>query len=243
MSRMIPGSTKPADCHILPVSRRWPARLTAVFTVFASLVLGVAPASASERASESASESASATASASASAGLIVTPGGLAEGFAADVAIEVRSPLDDFHFPTNCVPASIGLDFSSSARGHFADLTEVAFLDCLIDGVLGFAVLVETPLELHALSFDGSTVTGEIRDFVGSIVFPGCQTTIEGTVPVTYSNITKKLTMIPRFTMTFTSVDPVDDCLGLFREGDEMAFSGAFDIVPPQTVVRGAVNR
>lgn len=90
---------------------------------------------------------------------------------------------------------------------------------------------------LHGDSYDGLGVTsGRITDVELAVSGVGCTATITGHLDVTYSNGLARLTVLPTPTLVFSHVDPVDDCLGLFQQGEHVSLDVAFDVSPNPTI-------
>ncbi|OLF05022.1 hypothetical protein BLA60_37955 [Actinophytocola xinjiangensis] len=174
---------------------------------------------------------------AAAGAGWTVSPGGSTSGDASQVILTIR-PADGSADPVfDCVPSQVDIAMFSSPDSHVGDVTDVVLSDCLLAGLYNLEITVGTPLSFHALDYASPVVSGELRDFFASVVFPGCWAVVEGFVPVTYDNSTHELRLIPEFTLEFTHVDPVDNCLGIFNEGDKMALEAVYDLAPGQAIV------
>ncbi len=96
----------------------------------------------------------------------------------------------------------------------------------------------ETLLEVQEsgiqLSCASSTADGTAIE--ADIVGPGCNATVTGSVPVTFTNSTDVLSVQPEFTLVVTFVDPGNNCLGLINEGEHANFSGSYQITPGLTV-------
>jgi len=195
-------------------------RFLGVATVVAavtSVVLGVSPASAS--------------------AGWTVTPGGAATGTAGETVLTVRPIAGGDDMIMTCSSSVAEINAFSSPDSHVADITSIAFNQCLLGGLISFEVDAHTPWPLHALSYSAPVVSGEIRDISATIIGAGCLAEVAGTVNGSYDNTADTLTVANDFTLTVTNVDPVDNCLGLINTGDAAAFTGVYAVDPGQDIV------
>lgn len=143
-----------------------------------------------------------------ASAGWTVTPGGTATGTAGQILLTVRPVIGGPDQVWTCESSQVDLE-----------------------------IVPDGPWSLHALSAAAPLVSGEVRDVSATITGLNRLATVEGHLPIIYDNDSHELSTIPEFTLVFTHVDPVDDCLGIFNTGDRMSLDGVHGISPDQEIV------
>jgi len=193
--------------------------MAAAVAAVASIVIGVSPASAA--------------------AGWTVTPAGNADGDAGQTILTVRPADGSPDKVLDCLSSHADITTFSSATSHVANIDDITFSDCLLAGLFTFDVDADTapPWQLHASSYAAPAVTGQITGISANIIGPGCFATVAGSVPGNYNNTSHVLTVVPQFTLTFTFVDPVDNCAGLLHTGDTAAFDGQYAVTPTTTIV------
>lgn len=172
---------------------------------------------------------------ASAAAGWTVTPGGAATGTAGETILKVRPAGGGDETVLNCQSSVAQITAFSSTDNHVANIDDITFNQCLLAGLLTFDVDAHTPWQLNALSFADPVVSGEIVGISATISGPGCLAEVSGSVVGSYDNSTGQLTVDDQFTLDI-EVDPVDNCFFLIETGDEAAFSGVYDVDPPQII-------
>lgn len=176
------------------------------------------------------------TTPASAAAGWDVDPGGPATGTAGETVLAVRPGGGGDDLVMSCQSSSATLNSFDSATDHVADINGISFVDCVLAGLISFEVVADVPWTLHASSYSAPVVTGQIQDISATIIGAGCLATVGGSVNGSFNNDTEQLTVDDDFTLQITSVDPVDNCLGLINTGDAAAFSGVYTVNPGQNI-------
>lgn len=174
---------------------------------------------------------------AAATAGWTVTPGGSATASSGGATLTFRSGAGGDDLAMTCASTSLELIFFSSPDSHIGDITDIAFNDCLLAGLLVFEIDADLPWQLHALSYSPPMVYGEVRHVGFAVIGAGCLAEVQGTLNFTYNNVTGELIFLPDFTLSVTNVDPVDNCLGLINTGDSMSIEASFSVSPVQHIV------
>jgi len=193
--------------------------------LFGSLVAGVALASAVVMAGNASAAPATWT----------VTPGGPFTGTAGETILTTESGIELFCESSTAT----GEAASGTVENPLATLPEggVTFSDCQGPFGLTFEVAHIGTWELNGVSYDGSDVTtGTLDNITAQISGPACEATVTGSVNGTYTNSTATLSILPEQTLTVSSVDPANDCLGLITQGEAAGFSGDYSISPALTV-------
>lgn len=131
---------------------------------------------------------------------------------------------------------------SGLSGNGIGSITALGFTKCT--GPLSLTFTVKStgfPWKLNAVSFSGGVTTGTITGIKATLTGPSCTATVAGatasstgTVKVTYSNSTGKLTTLA--TGGNLHVWNVNGCAGLINTGDATTFSGAYAISPKQTI-------
>ncbi len=171
-----------------------------------------------------------------------ITPGGAADGAAGTTNLTVEDPQSG-EIQMTCDSSSVGVELESgvSEDNQLATIPEspgIQFNNCLLAGFIQFTVQQVGVWTINGSSYDVGTgvTTGTIDNIVADISGPGCAATVEGSVNGTFTNGTDVLAVIPDQTLTVTSVDPANDCLGLIHEGATAAFDGAYTVTPGQEI-------
>ncbi|HWM03493.1 MAG TPA: hypothetical protein VNP92_14265 [Actinophytocola sp.] len=179
---------------------------------------------------------------ASAAAPWTITPGGQANGTAGTTILTVRNAETGDELQMSCSSSTAGVMLESGTvpGPKLATIPEtggIAFNDCLLAGLITFEVEQVGDWTINGVSYDGSDVTtGTIDGVAARVIGPGCDAMVAGSVNGTYTNSTDVLAVANDFTLTVTSVDAVDDCLGLLHVNDTAAFSGSYAVTPDQTI-------
>jgi hypothetical protein len=176
------------------------------------------------------------TGSASADPTWTVSPGGSFTGTAGETDLTTESGVELF---CSSSTASGTAQSGSGLSNPLATLPEggVVFNDCQGPFGLTFEVSHVGTWNLNGVSYDGSDVTtGNLDNITANISGPGCEATVTGAVNATYTNSTGVLSVLPDQTLTISSVDPNNDCLGLISQGEHAGFSGDYQISPALTV-------
>jgi hypothetical protein len=177
---------------------------------------------------------------ASASTGWTVTPGGVSEavGTTGIGFITVQS-AGWGQVDLACDTVNTPLDTFSSTDNLVGQVYDVLLDDCAAAFGMSLSVVERgsLPWSLHALDYNASVVSGEIRDVFATFVGGNCWAEVEGVLPVTYMNGTNELALVPVFTVEVTFVAPGADCNGLFSVGDQLAYDAAFSVSPSQEIL------
>jgi len=110
------------------------------------------------------------------------------------------------------------------------------FLNCTGPFGLTFEVTHVGTWELHGDSYASDVTTGRITNIEADISGPACEATVTGFVNATFTNPSNELAVLPAQTLTVSTVDPANDCLGLISQGEAAGFSGTFVVSPGLTV-------
>lgn len=175
--------------------------------------------------------------SAAAPAGWTVEPGGPAAGDADSILLYHRPASGGADGVMDCLSTGVELTLFSSVTSHIGNVEDMTFGDCLMAGLYTFDLNAQLPWRLHATSYSAPLVSVELRDVSIQVVFPGCWATLQGYLRGAYDNSTGALTLIPDYTLEFIHVDPVDNCFGLFRQGDLMGFEAVYHLGAGQEIV------
>lgn len=164
-----------------------------------------------------------------------VTPGGPFTGAAGETILTTESGIELF-----CTSSSAAgtAQSGSGLSNPLAQLPEgsVLFNDCQGPFGLTFTVAHIGTWDLNGASYDGAgETTGTLDNITAQISGPACEATVTGSVNITYNN-DGTLTVLPDQTLTISTVDPANDCLGLITQGEAAGFSGAYTIDPVLTV-------
>ena len=164
-----------------------------------------------------------------------VTPGGDFTGAAGETILTTESGIELF-----CTSSSAAgtAQSGSGLSNPLAQLPEgsVLFNDCQGPFGLTFTVAHLGTWDLNGASYDGVAETaGTLDNITAQISGPACEATVTGSVNITYNN-DGTLTVLPDQTLTISTVDPANDCLGLITQGEAAGFSGAYAIDPVLTV-------
>jgi hypothetical protein len=165
-----------------------------------------------------------------------VSPGGDFTGTAGETILTTESGVELFCSSSTAEGNAPG---GTGVSNPLASLAEggVQFNDCQGPFGLTFEVAHVGTWNLNGASYDGSDVTtGTLDDITANISGPGCEAVVTGSVNATYTNSTGVLTVLPDQTLTISTVDPNNDCLGLITQGEHAGFSGDYQISPVLTV-------
>lgn len=165
-----------------------------------------------------------------------VSPGGDFTGAAGETILTTESGVELFCESSDAAGSAQG---GTGLENPLASLPEggVTFNDCQGPFGLTFEVAHVGTWHLNGVSYDGSDVTtGTLDDITAQISGPACEATVTGSVNATYTNSTATLTVLPEQTLTISTVDPNNDCLGLISQGEHAGFSGDYAISPALTV-------
>ncbi|WP_133907756.1 hypothetical protein [Actinophytocola oryzae] len=165
-----------------------------------------------------------------------VSPGGAFTGEAGETILTTESGVELFCTSSD---ASGTAESGTGLSNPLASLPEggVTFNDCQGPFGLTFEVAHLGTWELNGVSYDGSDVTtGTLDNITAQISGPACEATVTGSVNATYTNSTGTLSVLPEQTLTISTVDPSNDCLGLITQGEAAGFSGGYAISPQLTV-------
>ncbi len=167
-----------------------------------------------------------------------VDPGGAFHGVAGETLLEVQESGIQLSCASSTADgtAQSGTGLSNPLAS-IPETPGIVFNDCSGPFGLTFEVTQVGDWSLNGAAYDGSDVTtGSIDGIEADIVGPGCNATVTGSVPVTFTNSTDVLSVQPEFTLVVTFVDPGNNCLGLINEGEHANFSGSYQITPGLTV-------
>jgi hypothetical protein len=167
-----------------------------------------------------------------------VDPGGDFHGVAGETLLEVQESGIQLSCASSTADgtAQSGTGLSNPLA-TIPETPGIVFNDCSGPFGLTFEVTQVGDWSLNGASYDGSDVTtGSIDGITADIVGPGCNATVTGSVPVTFTNSTDVLAVQPEFTLVVSTVDPSNNCLGLINEGEHANFDGDYLIAPGLTV-------
>lgn len=114
----------------------------------------------------------------------------------------------------------------------------VQFQNCTGPFGLTFTVNHEGSWFLNAATYDAATgvTTGTLDNISAIITGPGCDATVSGSVPITFTNSTEELRVVNDPTLLIERVSDVDTCLGLIEQGQHATFDGLFIVDPGQEI-------
>jgi hypothetical protein len=165
-----------------------------------------------------------------------ITPGGPFTATAGTTLLEIQ----ESGIQLSCVSASATgtLKSGTNLTNPLAQIPGTQFTDCQGPFGLTFEVIHVGTWELNGVTYNAGTgvSTGTLDNIEADIVGPGCNATVTGSVPVTFTNSSDVLSVLPDFTLTVSFVDPANDCLGLINQGEHANFDGDFVLSPGQTV-------
>ncbi len=174
-----------------------------------------------------------------------IKPGGIATAKAAG-----KTVLKDTKTGTVLTCASSSAKIKLKKGSHLSgagigQITAISFSGCT--GPLGIKFTVKSshlPWAMNAVSYTKSTATttGTITGIHSTLSGPGCSAAVDGTgaskdngtVRVTYSNKTHKLTVLPAGGTLH--VYDVSGCFGLINSGDPSSFTAVDAVSPKQTI-------
>ncbi|RJQ67572.1 hypothetical protein D5S17_33630 [Pseudonocardiaceae bacterium YIM PH 21723] len=127
-------------------------------------------------------------------------------------------------------------DGSGQSGDGLAKINNTTWTSC--SGPLGitFNVVHKGVWLVNAKSYDGTAITeGTITEATAAITGPNCSGDVAGSAAGTYNNSTAKLTIDPALNAKYSTkilLSNVKGCFGLLASGDEVTFSGVYDITP-----------
>jgi hypothetical protein len=167
-----------------------------------------------------------------------VSPGGAFHGVAGETLLETLESGIQFGCASSTLdgeaPGGTGL---SNPLASFPETPGITLNDC--SGPFGIVFEIDPVGEWHfnGASYDGSDVTtGTIDDLQLDVVAPGCNASLSGSLDATYTNSTGTLKVLPNFTVVFSYVDPVNNCLGIINTGDHASLNTAYVLSPGLTI-------
>lgn len=176
-----------------------------------------------------------------------VKPGGAITGTAGKTTLVAHGPQGPI--PLVCTSSATKATLKKGrhlAGAGIGNITSVTFKNCGFSG-LTFTVKTsastKTPWKLNAVKYNAKTgvTTGTITGIKATLSGPTCSATVDGTkatnpgtVTVTYSNKTHKLTVLA--TGGNLHVWHVSGCLGLIKNGNLSTFTGTYTIKPTTTI-------
>lgn len=166
-----------------------------------------------------------------------VTPGGAFTGAAGETDLTTEGGVELFCSSSTAAGTA---QSGSGLSNPLAQLPEgsVTFNDCQGPFGLSFDVAHIGTWDLNGVSYDSASgvTTGTLDNITANISGPGCEATVTGSVNATYTNGSGVLSVLPDQTLTISTVDPNNDCLGLITQGEHAGFSGDYQISPVLTV-------
>lgn len=167
-----------------------------------------------------------------------VSPGGAFHGAAGETLLQTLESGIEFGCASSTVDGQApGGSELSNPLLSFPETPGITLNDC--QGPFGIVFEIDPVGEWHfnGASYDGSDVTtGTIDDLQLDVVAPGCNATLTGSLDATYTNSTGALTVVPNFTVVFSFIDPVNNCLGIISTGDHAALSTSYQLTPQLTI-------
>jgi hypothetical protein len=166
-----------------------------------------------------------------------VDPGGAFTGTAGETILTTEGGVELFCVSSTAAGTAASGTGLSNPLAEIPDGPGVQFNDCQGPFGLTFDVDHVGTWFLNGASYDGSDVTtGTLDGITANISGPGCEAVVTGSVNVTFTNSTDVLSVLPDQTLTISTVDPANDCLGLITEGEHAGFDGDYVIDPGLTV-------
>ena len=168
-----------------------------------------------------------------------VKPGGAITAKAGKTTLKDKNTGSTLSCASSSGKGSVKSGSGLSGTG-IGSISALSFSTCT--GPLGLTFTVKTtgfPWKLNAKTFSGGVTKGTITGIKATLTGPSCSATVAGatasstgTVNVSYSNSTGKLTTSGGNLHVFN----VNGCAGLINSGDATAFTGSYAISPKQTI-------
>jgi hypothetical protein len=168
-----------------------------------------------------------------------VKPGGAITAKAGKTTLKDKNTGSTLSCASSSGKGSLKKGSGLSGNG-IGSITALGFTNCT--GPLGLTFTVKSsgfPWKLNATSSSGGVTKGTITGIKATLTGPSCTATVAGatasstgTVDVSYSNSTGKLTTSGGNLHVFN----VNGCAGLINSGDATAFTGSYAISPKQTI-------
>ncbi|MBB4912122.1 hypothetical protein [Actinophytocola algeriensis] len=165
--------------------------------------------------------------------------GGTSGGFTGAAGVTVLTTESGIELTCDSASAAGTANLGTGVANPIATLPagSTQFNNCSGPFGLTFEVAHQGTWELHGDSYASGVTTGRITNIVADISGPFCEATVTGSVNGTFTNSSDELEVLPDQTLTVSTVDPNNDCLGLITQGEAAGFSGVFAITPGLTVV------
>jgi hypothetical protein len=165
--------------------------------------------------------------------------GGTSGSFTGQAGVTVLTTESGIELTCDSASAAGTANLGTGVANPIATLPpgSTQFNNCSGPFGLTFNVTHQGTWELHGDSYASGVTTGRITNIVADISGPFCEATVTGSVNGTYTNASDELEVLPDQTLTVSTVDPNNDCLGLITQGEAAGFSGTFAITPGLTVV------
>lgn len=170
-----------------------------------------------------------------------VKPGGAITAKAGKTTLKDKNTGSTLSCASSSGKGSVKKGSGLSGTG-IGSISALSFSTCT--GPLNLTFNVKTtafPWKLNAISFSNGVTTGTITGIRATLSGPSCTATVggatataKGTVKVTYTNGTAKLTTLA--SGGNLHVWNVNGCAGLINSGDATTFSGSYAISPKQTI-------
>ncbi|MFC4853370.1 hypothetical protein [Actinophytocola glycyrrhizae] len=165
--------------------------------------------------------------------------GGTSGDFTGAAGVTVLTTESGIELTCDSASAAGTANLGSGVANPIATLPDdsTQFNNCSGPFGLTFNVDHQGTWELHGDSYSGGVTTGRITNIVADISGPFCEATVTGSVNATFDNSGNVLAVLPAQTLTVSSVDPNNDCLGLITQGEAAGFQGDFVVTPGLTVI------